>query len=416
MNSKIPLRVLAPVALAAFTASFVSAADWPSWRGADRTDHSPDKGLLKQWPAGGPRQAWVFKDAGLGYSGYSIVAGRLYTMGLRGDMEFLICVDAKNGQQLWSAELGPILKNGWGDGPRATPTVDSGKVYAMSGMGFMVCADAATGKKLWDARMRNLGGEVPKWGYTESVLVDGNLVFATPGGAKGTMAAFDKTTGKLAWQSTGWTDEAHYSSPIAITHNGARQIVQLTVASVAGLDAKTGKVLWKEAWDGKTAVIPTPIFKDGHVYVTSGYGVGCMLVKIGPGNQTTQVYKNKNMVNHHGGVVLVGDHLYGHSDQGGWTCQNFMTGEVVWAEKAKLGKGAIHYADGMLYCLDEKDGTVALIEATTKGWSEKSRFKLGPQTTQRNPKGKVWTHPVVLDGKLYLRDQELLHCYDVKSS
>jgi outer membrane protein assembly factor BamB len=415
-SSPFPRFLLAATVAVVGTVSSLQAADWPSWRGADRTDHSPDKGLLKQWPASGPKTTWVFNEAGLGYSGYSIVAGKLYTMGLRGDTEFLIAVDVKTGKQLWSAAIGPILRNGWGDGPRATPTVDGDKVYAMSGMGFLVCVGAKDGKEVWKARMTELGGKVPNWGYTESVLVDGDLVFATPGGPQGTLVAFNKATGKKAWQSAEWTDFAHYSSPIAINHNGARQIVQLTMTAVAGVDAKTGKVLWKADWDGKTAVIPTPIFKDGHVYVTSGYGIGCMLVKVGAGNKVEQVYKNKNMINHHGGVILVGNHLYGYSDQGGWTCQDFKTGEVVWAERGKLGKGAIHYADGMLYCLDEKDGTLALIEATPKGWNEKGRFKLSPQTTQRNPKGKVWTHPVVLDGKLYLRDQEYIVCYDVKGT
>ena len=179
------------------------------------------------------------------------------------------------------------------------------------------------------------------------------------------------------------------------------------------MNAKDGKVLWKSEWPGKTAVIPTPIFKDGHVYITSGYGVGCKLVKVAADNTTSDVYMNQNMVNHHGGVILVGDKIYGHSDKGGWTCQDFKTGEVAWTSN-NLKKGAIHCADGMFYCLEEGSGTVALVEVSAKGWNEKGRFKLTPQTEQRNPKGKVWTHPVVSDGKLYLRDQELLFCFDVK--
>lgn len=405
------------LALAALTtARTLSAADWPAWRGPNRDDHSPDKGLLKQWPADGPKQLWVFKDAGLGYSGYSIVDGRLYTMGLRGDMEFLIAVDANTGKQLWATEMGPLLKNGWGDGPRGTPTVDGGKVYGMSGQGYLLCADAKTGKELWKVRMGDFGGKIQNWGYTESPLVDGDKVICTPGGAQGTLLALDKNTGKKLWQTSDWTDMAQYSSPIVVNHNGARQYIQLTQQHLAGVNAADGKVLWKTPWPGKTAVIPTPIFKDGHVYIASGYGVGCKLVKLGPGHTVSDVYVNTTMVNHHGGVILVGDHLYGFSDGGrAWVCQDFKTGAEVWSSK-NLGKGAIHYADGMLYCLDESTGTLALIEASPKGWNEKGRFKLSPQTTQRNPKGKVWTHPVVLNGKLYLRDQELLHCYDVKGT
>jgi hypothetical protein len=139
-----------------------------------------------------------------------------------------------------------------------------------------------------------------------------------------------------------------------------------------------------------------------------------MLLKIEPGNMVTVVYQNKVMINHHGGVVLVGDHLYGHSDRAGWVCQEFKSGQQIWLEKDKLGKGAIAYADGMLYCIAEDGGDVALIEASPKGWNEKGRFKLDPQTTIRSPQGKIWTHPVIANGRLYLRDQDLIHCYAVK--
>jgi outer membrane protein assembly factor BamB len=405
------------LALAALITTFtMSAADWPAWRGANRDDHSPDKGLLKQWPTGGPKQLWVFKDAGLGYAGYSIVGGQLFTTGLRGDMEFLIAVDASTGKQLWATEVGPLYKNRWGDGPRGTPTVDSGNVYAMSGQGYLICADAKTGKEVWKVKMTDFGGKIQNWGYTESPLVDGDKVICTPGGPQGTLLALDKNTGKTLWQTKDWTDVAQYSSPIVVNHNGARQYIQLTMQHLAGVNAADGKVLWKTPWPGKTAVIPTPIFKDGHVYIASGYGIGCKLVKIGPDNQVSDVYMNTTMVNHHGGVILVGDHLYGYSDSAkAWICQDFKSGDQVWASSS-LGKGAIHYADGMLYCLEENSGTLALIEASTKGWNEKGRFKLTPQTTQRSPQGKVWTHPVVINGKLYLRDQELLHCYDVKGT
>jgi hypothetical protein len=175
-------------------------------------------------------------------------------------------------------------------------------------------------------------------------------------------------------------------------------------------------VLWKQAFPlGRTAVIPTPIVKDNSVYVAAGYGAGCMKLDIGPKNEVTVAYENTDMANHHGGVVLVGDYLYGYSDKGGWTCQEFKSGKIVWAEKGKLGKGAVHCADGMLYLLEESSGTVALIEASPDGWKERGRFTLSPLSTQRNPKGKVWTHPVVSDGKLYLRDQEILYCFGVKA-
>jgi outer membrane protein assembly factor BamB len=309
----------------------------------------------------------------------------------------------------------PLYTNGWGDGPRSTPTIDGDHLYTIAGRGNLVCLVAATGKKVWEVSMTDdLGGKLQSWGYTESPIIEGDLVVCTPGGSEGTLAAFDKKTGKKKWQTKDWTDNAQYSSIIGVTHNGGRQLIQLTMQTLAGVDPSNGKVLWTSEFPGKTAVIPTPIFKDGQVFVAAGYGVGCQSVKIGSGNKVDKLYENTNMVNHHGGVVLVGDHLYGYSDKGGWTCMELKTGEVVWADKSAK-KGAIHYADGMLYLLEEDSGTVILIEASPKGWNEKGRFVIEPQTTQRNPKGKVWTHPVVANGKLYLRDQELLFCFDVKS-
>lgn len=390
------------------------ALDWPSFRGPDRKDVSSEKGHLKNWPANGPKLVWLNKDAGLGYSGYAIVGGTLYTMGARDAAEYLIAVDAATGKEKWSVEIGPLLTNGWGDGPRGTPSVDGGKVYALSGKGNLVCVNATDGKEVWRASMTEIGGKVPNWGYTESPLVDGNLVICTPGGSQGTMAAFDKATGKKAWQSKEWTEEAHYSSIVPADYNGARQLIQLAVKTFAGINAADGKLLWKADFpNGKVAVIPTPIFHDGQVFITAGYKAGCKSVKIGPNNEVTELYENADMGNHHGGVVLVDGYLYGYSDGGGWTCMDFKTGAVKWKEKAKLGKGAVHCSDGMLYLLDEQTGTVAMIKASPKGWEEHGRFTLSPQTTQRNPKGKIWTHPVVSGGKLFLRDQELLFCFDV---
>jgi outer membrane protein assembly factor BamB len=358
------------VLLAALTAS---AADWPQWRGSARNGNSTETGLLKAWPAGGPKRVWMFENAGLGYSGPAIVAGKMYTMGTRGDEEVLLALDANTGKEVWAAKLGPILSNDWGNGPRGTPAVDGNLIYAMSGKGDLSCVQAADGKVVWTKAMTALGGKRPNWGYTESVLVDGDLVLCTPGGAQGAMAALDKKSGKVVWQSKDFTDEAHYSSIIPIDHDGKHQYVQLTSKSVVGINAKDGKTIWRSEWPGKTAVIPTPIYKDGHVFVVSGYGVGCKLIKLGPNGQASDVYENKTLVNHHGGVILVGDFLYGHSDSGGWTCQNFKTGATAWQTgRQGLGKGAIGYADGMLYCLEESSGNVVLIELIRKPGPKKA--------------------------------------------
>jgi outer membrane protein assembly factor BamB len=302
-----------------------------------------------------------------------------------------------------------------GNGPRSTPTVVNGRVYALGAKGNLVCADASDGRLIWKVAMSDLGGAPPEWGYCESVLVDAGRVICTPGGPKGALAALDAATGKLVWQSREFTDPAQYASPIVFAWAGVRQYVQLTMRSLVGVQASDGKLLWKSDWPGQTAVIPTPIYRDGRVYITSGYGVGCKQVRLGKDQSVSDVYVNKVMKNQHGGVILIGDHLYGYSDGAGWTCQDFETGEAVWSEKEKLGKGAIAYADERLYCLSQDEGIVALIEASTEGWKEHGRFQLPYDSKLRQPKWLVWTHPVISGGRLYLRNQELLWSYDVKA-
>ena len=415
------LPILASAILFAVTPLFAASTsfDWPQWRGPARDDLSKETGLLKQWPTEGPKKLWSFTNAGQGYGSFAVVGGRLYTMGTRDGSEVLICLDAAKGDEIWVAKLGSILGNGWGDGPRGTPTVDGDNVYTMGGEGTLVAVKASDGKELWRTTMDSLGGKKPGWGYTESVLVDGNHVICTPGGSKGTVAALDKTNGQVVWQSADWTDGAQYSSVVPATMNGKAVYVQRSMANVVGLDAKTGKVLWQQPYPGKTAVIPTPIVKGNQIYVTAGYGVGCMSFTIDADNKINMLYDetmspNKVMKNHHGGVILVGDHVFGYSDGPGLTCQDFKTGQEVWSEKNKVQKGAIAYADGMFYFLEEGSGNVILIEASPSAYSEKGRFKLDPQTAIRNPKGKIWTHPVISNGRLYLRDQDLIFSYAVK--
>jgi outer membrane protein assembly factor BamB len=402
------------IALTSFSAAALGANfDWPQWRGPNRDDVSKETGLLKSWPEGGPQKLWSFENAGNGYSGPAIAGGKLFTLGTRENAEVLIALDANTGKELWTAGLGPILENGWGGGPRGTPTVDGDKVFALSGKGNLACINIADGKVVWEKTMKSLGGNTPGWGYTESVLVDGDRVVCTPGGAQGALAAFNKKTGDVLWRSTEFKDGAQYSSIIPAKINGKDTYVQLTMQNIVGISAKDGQQLWKSPFPGKTAVIPTPIVKDNFVYVTAGYGAGCKQIKVNTDNSVETVYENKVMKNHHGGVILVGEHLYGHSDGSGWVCQNFKTGEEVWSNRG-FGKGAVAYADGMLYCMDENGGNVVLAEASPAGWKEHSRFKLDPQSKIRNPQGRIWTHPVISNGKLYLRDQDLLHCYEIK--
>ena len=387
--------------------------DWPQWRGPDRTHVSKETGLLKSWPEGGPKRIWLFENAGAGYSGPAIVNGKFYTMGTRDGSEILLVLDANTGKELWTTKLDRIHDDNRGDGPRGTPTVDGNRIYVMTGRGTLVCVSDTDRKELWRVSMQSLGGEVPNWGYSESVVVDGPRVICTPGGDKGAVAALDKMTGKLIWQSKEFKDPAHYSSIVPARINNTAQYVQRTEKSVVGIAVEDGKLLWETSFPGRTAVAPTPIVRGNEVYVTAGYGAGSKMVRIEPGNKVTTVYENKVMKNHHGGVVLIGDYVYGHNDLA-WVCQNFKTGAEVW-NYPDFRKGALAAADGMLYCLEEGRGLVALVEATPTGWSEKGQFKLDPQTKIRAARGGIWTHPVISNGKLYLRDQDLIYCYDVQA-
>ncbi|MCR9201925.1 MAG: PQQ-like beta-propeller repeat protein [Planctomycetaceae bacterium] len=390
------------------------AADWPTWRGTQRDGISTESGLLDAWPEGGPEVIWTSSDAGIGYSSFAVVGDRLFTMGADDDSEYVMALDAKTGKQVWSTPVGERLKNGWGDGPRSTPTYVDGLIVAIGGRGGVVCCSAEDGAVKWKADLTDLGGSVPFWGYSESPLIDGDRVLVTPGGDQGTVVCFDLKSGDKIWQSSDMTEKAHYSSIIAVDHFGKRQYIQLTMKKVFGLDAD-GRLMWQADWPGgRTAVIPTPIYRSGSVYITSGYGAGCMLLAVDAENNVEQVYDNKVMKNHHGGVILVGDHIYGYSDGPGWVCQDLQSGEMVWNEKRKLGKGAVAFADGMFYCLDERSGTCALISASPEGWQEHGRVTISPQTEQRAEKGKIWTHPVIADGRLYLRDQEVVVCYQIR--
>lgn len=411
----VPVFLILTLAVSATVAN-----DWPSWRGPNRDDLSTETGLLKSWPEGGPKKLWTSSDAGIGYSGMSVVGEVLYTMGADSGtadgQEFLIAINTSTGEKIWQVPVGKFLENGWGGGPRCTPTVSDGVIVAIGGQGDVLCVAQKDGSKIWSVSMKDLGGEVPNWGYCESPLIDGKRVLCTPGGDQGTVACLELETGKTVWQSADIKEKAHYSSIISVSHFGKPQYIQLTETKVFGLDAADGKLLWKADWTGRTAVIPTPIYDKGRVYVTSGYGAGCMLLNIGPDNQVEKIYDNKVMKNHHGGVVLLNDHIFGHSDSVGWICQNLDSGEQIWNEDGKNGsKGSLAYAEGLLYCLKESSGECVLAEASAAGWKEISKFTLEPQSAKRSQKGKIWTHPTIANGKLYLRDQEMLSCYDISA-
>ena len=395
-----------------------ASGDWPQWRGPNHNDLSSETGLLKDWPAGGPKLVWEAKGLGAGYSAVSVLGNRIYTAGDKGPESFVEALNLADGKPVWSAPLGKSGAVGQPqfEGPRATPSTDGERVFAVSQWGDLVCLEAADGKEVWRKDYtRDFGGVSPGWGYAESPLIDGEQLVVTPGGSQGALVALNKKTGALIWQSKDFTDAPNYASVSVAELGGVRQYIQLTSASVAGIAAADGKLLWKARRKGNVAVIPSPIYDDGYVYVSSGYGAGCNLFKVtaaGGNFSAEQVYANKIMANHHGGVLKVGDYLYGYSEGKGWTCQDFKTGEAKWQEREKLGKGSIAYADGRLYLRQEdRRGTVALLEASAEGYREHGHF----DQIDRSQKNS-WPHPVIAGGRLYLRDQDVLLCYDIKAN
>lgn len=424
------------LALAIF-APGVAAEDWPQFRGPKRDAISRETGLLQEWAGGGPKLAWTFRDCGVGFSGPAIVGDRLYICGGRDGSDVLLALDLKENppKELWAAKIGKLFAwqgNSWNTGPNASPTVDGDRVYALGGFGDLICVDSASGKEIWRTSLpRDLGGEVNPiggglddptplgWGNAAAPLVDGDKLICVPGGKQGLLAALDKKTGKVIWRSKDVTDQATYSCPLAVEIGGVKQYVQVTNPGIVGIAADTGKLLWsykrEPAFDD--VVIAAPVVKENLVYATVGFGQGCDLVKVVPANGSfavEKVYSNKDVQDRDGGVVLVGEHLFGHSEQGGWVCQEFKTGKVLWEDQRSLGRGSIAFADGRLYCVAEKGGAVVLVEPSADEWKEKGRFKLPEQSKKRLPSGGLWTHPAIANGKLYVRDQELLFCYDVK--
>jgi len=382
-----------------------TAALWPQWRGPNRDGISKETGLLKQWPADGPPLIWKAAGAGRGYSSFSIADGKLYTMGLRGDREYVVAFDVATGKEAWATPHGSAFRNDRGDGPRGTPTVDGDRVYALGGSGDLSALDARTGKIVWSKNvLKAFGGENITWGISESPLVLGNKVLVNPGGPGASIVALNKADGSLIWKSQ--SDKAGYSSGIPVEINGATQVVFFTSERAVGLDAKDGRLLWDYSRPANNvANVATPIVRANRVFISSDYGTGGGVVEIKPDNKAQEIWFTKDMRNHHSSSVLIGDYLYGFSSAI-LTAIKFDTGEIAWRDRS-VGKGSLVYADGNLYCFSE-NGVVGLVEATPTGYKEKGRFRI-PQDQL-----PTWTHPVVAGGRLYLRDQDTIYAFDVK--
>jgi outer membrane protein assembly factor BamB len=397
------------------------ADDWPQWQGPDRNGMSKEGGLLKEWPKDGPTLAWKAKGLGGGDSAPSVAGGKLFGMSSRGDDEIVWCLSEKDGTELWAAKIGPAVKQRMQqskEGPGCTPTVDGERLYVLGMGGELACLKVKDGEIVWHLSLtKDFGGHVPTWSYRESPLIDGDHLICTPGDADATIVALDKTNGKTVWKSAvPGSRGAAYASVIAIDSAGQRQYVQMTQGTLVGVAAADGKVLWKYDKPANKSSIEctTPIYDDGQVFASSAYGAGGGLVKLakdGDGVKAEEVYFTKKMQNHHGGLILLDGSLYGANggnEGGNLVCLEFKTGKPLWDER-KVEKGAVAFADGRLYYRTES-GTVLLIEPSAKEYLERGRF-----TQPDRSKVPAWSHPVIANGKLYIRDQDVLFCYDVKA-
>ncbi|MGB7323494.1 MAG: PQQ-binding-like beta-propeller repeat protein [Rubripirellula sp.] len=403
---------------------FVSAADWPQFRGPNRDGKSLETGLLKKWPEGGPKLLRTISGLGSGFSSPVISGDRFYITGKVGDDLKLFCFDLL-GNKIWERTHGLAFRESDAPhspypGSRAAPTIASDTVYLLGGLGRLAAYNISNGELIWSLDIvKKLGGRVPPWGYTESVLIDGHKLICTPGSeTKGTFAALDKHNGRLIWQSGEVTERAEYGSPILIETDGVRQVVTMSRGGLVAVSPDNGKLLWRYDRNAKrgtpettTAHGNSPAYGDGYVFEATSYhtrgGCAVSLVAASDGIQADLAWESSKLNCEHGGYVVVAGYIY--VNQGvGWSCVELKTGEEKWFGRGP-GKGSIIYADGMLYCLGEK-GRMGLIKASPTEFNLVSMFDLP------DGEGPCWTHPVISDGKLYLRWADRLLVYDIKES
>jgi outer membrane protein assembly factor BamB len=399
--------------------------DWPTFRGPDRSGVADDTGLLDQWPEGGPKLLWQADGMGRGYSSPAIANGRIYLLGdglstADDSDEYVICVKESDGSLVWRHKTGSPWNNGsptW-QSSRSTPTVDGDRVYALTPFGQLFCLRADTGEEVWKRHLEQdlEGKKADPWGYSESVTIDGDHLICTPGGSKNTMVALNKMTGETVWSCSNQDDTgAGHASIVIAEVAGKRIYVQTTGRGAMGVSASDGKLLWTYPIDRTTAVIPTPIVRGDLVFFTAGYNRGGALLKQVPGGENgvtiEEIYPtNTDLQNKHGGVVLVGDYLYGDTDDRGMPyCAELMTGEIAWKGRGSGSRSvSVVAADGKIF-FHYSSGVMTMVKASPDKFEEVSSFEV-PRGDDR----PCWAHPVIAGGKLYLREGDKLLCYDLR--
>jgi len=386
---------------------------WPEHHGPGRTNISPERGLLKKWPEGGPPRLWTYSQCGRGYSGVTIAAGMIFTAGDFGRDQKLLALDM-DGRFLWEARNGDAWR-GSSPGCRSTPTFSEGALYHLNPAGRLAAYEAKSGKPLWAVDLKSrFDARYGIWALAENVIVDSDKVLCMPGGPKGRVVALDKRTGKTIWANTDIEDYAAYCSGIVVTHGGVRQLITMTQRSVVGVNVENGTLVWSAPYVPRSPQNAlTPVFRDGYVFVASGHSSDGTLMKIDQASRTASVvWQRSDLDDCHSGALLVDGRLYGTSCRLGgqsFYCVDYLTGKTVKMYDT-MGKVGITCADGMIYALNHR-GTMSLLEINDEGFDVVSRFEL-----KRRPTNTYLAHPVVCGGRLYIRGGEDLCVYDIRAN
>jgi len=397
------------VALVFLASGIAAGSDWTQWRGPNRDGKSDETGLLRQWPAGGPKLLWSVQGLGIGYSQAVVADGTVYVTGSIKGQGVCHAFDL-DGKPRWKKKYGPVWTGGR-PGARTTPTVRDGRLYVITSPGLVSCFDAATGNTVWRVDLKKqFGAKLIGWGNTESLLIDGDNVICTPGGNKVMMAALNRKTGKVVWTTEGLPGTSSYCSPILVERGKTRLIATMTSRHIIGVDADSGKLLWKRGYRNRHGIHPvTPVYADGLFYFTSGYNLGGVMLELSADGKTfTERWTEKRPDPCHGGVVLRDGYIYASaSSRGGkWYCVELKTGKVMW-EGRIVRNGSSLLADGLFYCYGDR-GTVALAQMSPEGQKVISSFKI------TKGGGDHWAHMSISDGRLYVRHGDVLMAYDIK--
>ncbi|MFO7622435.1 MAG: PQQ-binding-like beta-propeller repeat protein [Bacteroidales bacterium] len=388
------------------------------WREDNRTGVSSETGLLKSWPDGGPSLIWANTELPAGHSSPAIGNNTIYITGIDKETDVLVALD-ESGELKWQTPYGRAWSASHPE-TRCTPTIDGDRVYVSSGYGDLACIDANSGDIIWSQAASEIHkGTYGSWGIAESVIIDGDKLYYTPGGPETMTIALDKTTGALIWKSPSLNDKPGYISPVLVDYGGMRMLINVSLGYTFAIDVSTGDLLWKVAHTprergGDLIKCVTPLFHDGKVYVTGGYDSEGRLIGIAEDGRSAEVLWNDHVLDvHHGGVVEIDGYIYGanwiNNGDGNWCCIKWDTGEKMWEEHWNC-KGSIIAADGMLYIYDEKHGNVGLVKPGPAKFDLISSFKI------KLGSGPYWAHPVIHNGYLYIRHGKALMAYDIKEN